>query len=118
MDTFDLHIEQRIRVYTQIKAFDDQTREGHLVGVLSGSDPFLNPTVLGVVGKTDHLAGIIQNGVAADLTKDPGEIGVGLQQPASECDSVGFVDDAIGIHRVQRGTRSCASGWCEALRRR
>ena len=56
---------------------------------------------LGVVGKTDQLGEIIQNGVAADLTKDPGEIGVGLQQPASECDAIGFVDDAVGMHRVQ-----------------
>src|SRR6516162_3106449 len=57
--------------------------------------------VLGVVSKTDHLGGIIQNGIAADLTKDPGESGIDLQQPAPECDSVGFVDDAIGIHLVQ-----------------
>jgi hypothetical protein len=49
----------------------------------------------------DHLGEIIQNGIAADLTNDSGEIRVGLQQPAPECDSVGFVDDAIGMHRVQ-----------------
>jgi hypothetical protein len=97
MDAFDLDIEQRIRVHTQIKALDDQTREGHLVGALGRSDPFLNRAVLGVVGKTHHLGGIIQNGIAADGPKDPGEIGVGLQQPAPERDSVGFVDDAVGI---------------------
>ena len=54
-----------------------------------------------MVGKTDHLAEIIQNGIAADLTKDPGEIGIGLQQPTPERDSIGFVDDPVGIHRVQ-----------------
>jgi hypothetical protein len=42
------------------------------------------------------LAGIIQNGIAADLTKDPGEIGIGLQQPTPERDSIGFVDDPVG----------------------
>jgi len=31
----------------------------------------------------------------------PGEIGIGLQQPAPECDAVGLVDDAVGIDRVQ-----------------
>src|SRR5215831_20236900 len=101
MYTFDLHIEEGIGVYTKIKAFDDETREGKLVGALGRSDLLLNAMVLGVVSKTDHLVEIIQNGIATDLTKDPGEIGVGLQQPAPECDSVGFVDNAIGIHRVQ-----------------
>src|SRR5262249_46131237 len=94
--------------HTEIKAFHDQTREGHLVGALGRSDPLLNPMVLGVVSKTDHLGGIIQNGIAADLTKDPGEIGVGLQQPAPECDSVGFVDNAIWIHRVQLAEHASA----------
>ncbi len=54
-----------------------------------------------MVGKTDQLGGIIQNGIAAHLTEDPGEIGIGLQQPAPERDSVGFVDDPVRIHRVQ-----------------
>src|SRR5919106_1446544 len=68
---------------------------------LGRSNPLLNPVIFGVVGKTDHLGEIIQNGVAADLTKDPGEIEVGLQQPAPESDAVGFVDDAVGMQRVQ-----------------
>jgi hypothetical protein len=42
-----------------------------------------------VVGKTDHPGWIIQNGNAADLPKHPREIGIGLQQPAPERDSIG-----------------------------
>ena len=61
----------------------------------------LSPLVLGVVGETAHLGRIIQNGIAAQVTKDQREIGVRLQQPAPKCNSVGFVDDAIWIDRVQ-----------------
>src|SRR5262249_46458352 len=60
VDAFDLHIEQRIRVHVEIEAFDDQPREGHLVGALGGSHPVLESAVLGVVGKTGQLGGIVQ----------------------------------------------------------
>jgi hypothetical protein len=45
-----------------------------------------------VLGKTDHLGGIIQNGIAAHLTEDLGEIGIGLQRALDRAAFLGARD--------------------------
>ena len=98
---FDLHIKHGFGIDLDAYAVLNQLRQTRLVRLLDRAEFRTESRIIRVRNQVFQAAGVVQKGVADGLAQQFGQLRIGLHQPATRCDAVGFVANAIREHLMQ-----------------
>ena len=101
VDALDVHVEQRVGIEAEAQALGDKPGEGDLVHAAHGGEPLAERRVVGERHERRELRRIVLDFWADRVDDELGESGIRLVEPAAEGDSVRFIDDAVGIDRIE-----------------
>ena len=103
MDALDLHVEHERRIERDAGFAQHIVGQAHLVGMLDGGKGVAEPLVVGQWLDLLQMVEVEPPGFADPLVEQRCEARVGLRQPASWCDAVGLVVEAVRIELGEIG---------------